>query len=201
MLVSVFVDGYRDILKRGYYIEMVSTVKEVCLLELLLAFYLFTVKSGDDFSRTVLFMLGIYELVGGYLVRILWKRRMIRHQAEDGKNALLLVTTPEYLEQALENIRNHNFMTYFLSGIVLIGREWDDTYEGIPIIPESGMSEWTCRNWVDEALIVLPQEQHFKKEYMEAFSEMGIVTHYSVMQDLQTLIISRSLRMSADIWF
>ena len=96
---------------------------------------------------------------------------------------MLLVTTPEYLEQALEHIRNHNFMTYFLSGIVLIGREWDDTYEGIPVIPESGMSEWTCRNWVDEALIVLPQEQHFKKEYMEAFSEMGIVTHYSVMQD------------------
>ena len=36
---------------------------------------------------------------------------------------------------------------------------------------------------VDEALIVLPQEQHFGKEYMEAFSEMGIVTHYSIMQD------------------
>ena len=58
-LYLFFVDGYRDILKRGFYIEMVSTVKEVCLLELLLAFYLFTVKSGDDFSRTVLFMLGI----------------------------------------------------------------------------------------------------------------------------------------------
>ena len=34
-------------------------------------------------------------------------------------------------------------MTYFLSGLVLIGREKDDTYEGIPVIPESGMSEWT----------------------------------------------------------
>ena len=45
------------------------------------------------------------------------------------------------------------------------------------------MTEWVCRNWVDEALIVLPQEQHFGKEYMEAFSEMGIVTHYSIMQD------------------
>ena len=79
-LYLFFVDGYRDILKRGFYIEMVSTVKEVCLLELLLAFYLFTVKSGDDFSRTVLFMLGIYEFVVGYLVRILWKRRMIRQK-------------------------------------------------------------------------------------------------------------------------
>lgn len=39
-LYLFFIDGYRDILKRGFYIEMVSTVKEVCLLELLLAFYL-----------------------------------------------------------------------------------------------------------------------------------------------------------------
>ncbi len=180
-----FIDGYRDILKRGYYIELVSAVKEVCLLEMLLAFYLFAVKSGDDFSRTVLFLLGIYELIGGYLVRILWKKHVMRRQSKEGENSLLLVTTSEYLEQVLENVRSNNFQTYFPAGIVLIGREKgvSDTYEGIPLIPESEMTEWVCRNWVDEALIVLPQEQHFGKEYMEAFSEMGIVTHYSIMQD------------------
>lgn len=180
-----FVDGYRDILKRGYYIELVSTVKEACLLEMLLAFYLFAVKSGDDFSRTVLFLLGIYELIGGYLVRILWKKHVMRRQSKEGENSLLLVTTSEYLEQVLENVRSNNFQTYFLAGIVLIGREKgaSDTYEGIPLIPEPEMTEWVCRNWVDEALIILPQEQHFDKEYMEAFSEMGIVTHYSIMQD------------------
>ena len=180
-----FIDGYRDILKRGYYIELVSAVKEVCLLEMLLAFYLFAVKSGDDFSRTVLFLLGIYELIGGYLVRILWKKHVMRRQSKEGENSLILVTTSEYLEQVLENVRSNNFQTYFPAGIVLICREKgvSDTYEGIPLIPESEMTEWVCRNWVDEALIVLPQEQHFGKEYMEAFSEMGIVTHYSIMQD------------------
>ena len=88
-----FIDGYRDILKRGYYIELVSAVKEVCLLEMLLAFYLFAVKSGDDFSRTVLFLLGIYELIGGYLVRILWKKHVMRRQSKEGENSLLLVTS------------------------------------------------------------------------------------------------------------
>lgn len=73
-----------------------------------------------------------------------------------------------------KNVRSNNFQTYFPAGIVLIGRGKgvSDTYEGIPLIPESEMTEWVCRNWVDEALIVLPQEQHFGKEYMEAFSEM-----------------------------
>ena len=110
---------------------------------------------------------------------------MMRRQSKEGENSLLLVTTSEYLEQVLENVRSNNFQIYFPAGIVLIGREKgvSDTYEGIPLIPESEMTEWVCRNWVDEALIVLSQEQYFGKEYMEAFSEMGIVTHYSIMQD------------------
>ena len=35
---AFFIDGYKNILKRGYYVEFVSAVKEICLLELLLAF-------------------------------------------------------------------------------------------------------------------------------------------------------------------
>ena len=96
-------------------------------------------------------------------MRILWKKHVMRRQSKEGENSLLLVTTSEYLEQVLENVRSNNFQTYFPAGIVLIGREKgvSDTYEGIPLIPESEMTEWVCRNWVDEALIVLPQEQHF----------------------------------------
>ena len=58
---------------------------------MLLAFYLFAVKSGDDFSRTVLFLLGIYELIGGYLVRNLWKKHVMRRQSKEGENSLLLL--------------------------------------------------------------------------------------------------------------
>ena len=182
----LLIDGYNNVLKRGYYIEFVSVAKEVCIMELLLTFYLFAVKSGDDFSRIVLFLFGIYQILLGYAVRILWKKHLIKKQSEEGKNALLLVTTQEYLEQAIDHIHDNNFMTYFIAGIVILGQELAEderSYEDIILIPEKEMIEWTCRNWVDEALIVLPRENTFPKKYMEAFSEMGIVTHYSIMQD------------------
>ena len=81
-----------------YYRDGVDSTEKYALG--VLAFYLFTVKSGDDFSRTVLFMLGIY----GNWSEDIWygscgRACMIRHQAEDGKNATFLLTT-EYLEQA-----------------------------------------------------------------------------------------------------
>lgn len=185
-----FIDGYRDILKRGYYVELVSVVKEVCLLELLLAFYLFAVKAGDDFSRTVLFLMGINQAILGFAVRILWKRHLMKHQTEEGGSSLLLITTADLLEQAMENIRKNNYMTYFVTGIVLLDRKTEtvnDAYENVAIVPESDILEWTCRNWVDEALIVLPREHVLPKDYLQAFHEMGIVTHYSIMQNVGSM--------------
>lgn len=184
-IYAFFIDGYRSVLKRGYYIEFVSVIKKVCLLELVLAFYLFIIKAGEDFSRTVLLLTGIYFCMFSYTTRLLWKKHVEKHQMEEGGNSLLLITTPKILEETLENIRKKNYMTYFVSGIVLLDRETEtknDSYEGIEIVPEQEMLEWTCKNWVDEVLIVLPQEKNLPDEYMEAFAEMGIVTHYSITQ-------------------
>ena len=45
------------------------------------------------------------------------------------------------------------------------------------------MAEWVCKNWVDEVLIVLPNDMSFPAKYTREFSEMGIVVHYTIMQD------------------
>lgn len=182
---AFFIDGYKNILKRGYYVEFVSAVKEICLLELLLAFYLFTVKAGDDFSRTVLFLMGIYQLCLTYSARLLWKKHVLKHQEEEGSRPLLLVTTEELLDQTLDNIRKNNFQTYFITGIALLGANHEDrkAYPDLTFLQETDMLEWVCKNWVDEVMIVLPQGESFPAKYMDAFAEMGIVTHYSIMQE------------------
>ena len=137
---AFFIDGYKNILKRGYYVEFVSVVKEICLLELLLAFYLFTVKAGDDFSRTVLFLMGIYQLCLTYCARLLWKKHVLKHQEEEGSRPLLLVTTEELLDQTLDNIRKNNFHTYFITGIVLLGENHKnrESYPDLTFLQETG---------------------------------------------------------------
>lgn len=182
---AFLIDGYKNILKRGYYIEFVSVMKEICLLELLLTFYLFVVKAGDDFSRTVLFLMGIYQFFLTYCVRLCWKKHLLKHQTDEGSRPLLLVTTGDLLEETLGNIRRNNFQTYFITGIVVLGdfAVKTESYDGMTFLQEADMLEWVCRNWVDEVMIVLPQGDTFPTRYMEAFAEMGIVTHYSIMQE------------------
>lgn len=182
---AFLIDGYKNILKRGYYIEFVSVMKEICLLELLLTFYLFVVKAGDDYSRTVLFLMGIYQLFLTYCVRLCWKKHLLKHQTDEGSRPLLLVTTGDLLDETLDNIQRNNFQTYFITGIVVLGdfAVKTESYDGMTFLQEADMLEWVCRNWVDEVMIVLPQGDIFPTRYMEAFAEMGIVTHYSIMQE------------------
>lgn len=52
-----FLEGYKDILRRGHYVELVSVVKQVCILELFISFYLIVVKDGDDFQEQYCFFL------------------------------------------------------------------------------------------------------------------------------------------------
>ena len=130
-IYAFFLEGYKDILKRGHYVEFVSVVKQVCILELFISFYLIVVKDGDDFSRTVLFLLGIYQLGIGFMDCIKQEKQ----------------------------------------------------YQNIQIVLEENMAEWVCKNWVDEVLIVLPNDMSFPAKYTREFSEMGIVVHYTIMQD------------------
>ena len=37
-IYAFFLEGYKDILRRGHYVELVSVVKQVCILELFISF-------------------------------------------------------------------------------------------------------------------------------------------------------------------
>ena len=107
-----------------------------------------------------------------------------KYQTEEGNCSLLLITTSKMAEEALKRIRENNYQTYKLSGIVFMDCiKQEKQYQNIQIVLEENMAEWVCKNWVDEVLIVLPNDMSFPAKYTREFSEMGIVVHYTIMQD------------------
>ena len=66
----------KDVLKRGYYQEMVATIKHVILIELLAVLYLFTIQEATAYSRSVLYLMAVFYAVFAYLTRILWKKHL-----------------------------------------------------------------------------------------------------------------------------
>ena len=118
------------------------------------------------------------------MTRTLWKLHVKKYQTEEGDCSLLLITTSKMAEEALKRIRENNYQTYKLSGIVFMDcMKQEKQYQNIQIVLEENMAEWVCKNWVDEVLIVLPNDMSFPAKYTREFSEMGIVVHYTIMQD------------------
>lgn len=71
MLIIFMFESYKDVLKRGYYKEFTSSVKQAIMLLLVSSLYLITMQDGDSYSRIVLFsMIGIYGITT-YMTRIL----------------------------------------------------------------------------------------------------------------------------------
>ena len=47
----IFLNTLKNVLKRGYLVEFIATIKHVAIVELVAVLYLFSVKDAGDFSR------------------------------------------------------------------------------------------------------------------------------------------------------
>ena len=50
---TIFIfETLKNVLKRGYYREFITTLKHVAIVELIAVLYLFSLQEGQDYSRT-----------------------------------------------------------------------------------------------------------------------------------------------------
>ena len=102
--VEVVFDSFKNILKRGYLLELTATCKHVFLVELITAFYLFSTQLGGIYSRISYYvMVPLYILIT-YIARCLWKRFLRRNIVQTKKKSLLVIAPEERLADSLEEI-------------------------------------------------------------------------------------------------
>lgn len=189
-LLSVVLDTYKNVLKRGPYAELLKTLKQVSLVFLLITLYLFTIKSGDDISRVVLYLTIFCYFCVSYGSRILWKGFLKKRKIGAGASALLIVTTKELAADILENFQKNSLNSFLIRGVVLIKNENEEESlpEEIQNLPAGirvlsygeNTARMLCREWIDEAFICIPTELRYPEKLINQFMEMGIVVHFCV---------------------
>lgn len=183
LVTAIFFESYKNILKRSLSKEFAQLVKQVSMIVLLTTFYLFTVKDGDQFSRMVLYLTGIYQLPISLGVRLLWKRYLRDYKANEGKRSLLVITTEDMAVALIENIRKYNYKSFRLVGITLLDHEgWSEddllVIDGLPVVSDAAhVVDWACNHWVDEVFFAVATGNPYPEEIMKDFSQMGVVVH------------------------
>ena len=179
LCVSVVSESYKGVLKRGYYLEFNAVLKQTIIAELGTGLYLFSIDNGHNFSRIVLYLMGIIYTGLTYLTRILWKKHLKSKMAEEGEHSLYLVTNENSAEDVIRNVRENNYNLYDINGLVIIDKDMTGSWiSGIPVVAElKDASAYICQKWVDEVFINVDEDYPFPQELMDELLEMGMVVH------------------------
>lgn len=183
-MIIIFFDTLKNVRKRGYYKEFTMTVKQVCLVELLLTFYLFAMQEGNGFSRTTLYLLGVLYVLLGYGVRLLWKAHLKRTMSGDGKRSLLIVTVDSMVKQVVKNIQDHNYEMFHIAGIAVVNRDLiGETFDGVHVVANlDNLVDFVCREWIDEVFLDIPQSEPYPEKLINDFTQMGVTVHIKLVR-------------------
>ena len=174
---------FNNVLRRGYYAEAVATLKQTALVGLLAILFLFVIKEGNEFSRVAHFLTAIYYFIISYSTRRIWrihiKRRPITNNA-----MILLVTTSYEAPEMILNYKENNYSNAGIKGLVITDRSViGSKIDGYTVLADKDSAEqYTLNHWVDEVLIGLSVDHDIVMRLEEAFLEMGITVHQSLLE-------------------
>ncbi len=174
----------KNVLKRGFYKEILHTVKNVFLVAVIIAMFLFSVQYGEAYSRITFYLTTLYYLMISYCVRLGWKALLKSRKKDMLRSAVYFVTTSERAENVISRFQKNNMGNYELRGICLLDR--DGIGEEILEIPVTSTKDtilkYLCDKWVDEVFVSLPVGGEYPEKLIDSLTEMGIVVHVQVEQ-------------------
>ena len=181
LIVIFMLEQYKGVLRRGYYNEFMSVLKQMIFIELISSMYLFTIKSGG-FSRIVLYLMGAFYLEISYITRVLWKNHLKKKMEEGGKRSLLIVTTRVSAEDVIKNVRAENYDMFNISGLVISDSDMTGrTIGGVKVVANmQNVSKYILKNWVDEVFINMESRMEYPHELVDDLVEMGVVVHFNL---------------------
>ena len=105
VLVAAMLNTMHNVLKRGYYLEMLHTIQQAGIVFALMVLYLFSVKLSDTYSRIALFLTFGGHLFFGYCTRLLWKRVVRKYAKVRQKTSMILVADGSRVQEILDTLK------------------------------------------------------------------------------------------------
>lgn len=173
---------FKNVLRRGYYLEFVATAKHTFLLAAIVMIYLFAMKAGVMYSRIFVFLMFAIYFVLSYVTRVLWRIYITKVRKSMPKRSMLIVTTDSLAHEVILNLRKDNYEDIKIAGIAIINEDVVGTQVlGVDVVANGeNVIEYACRNWIDEVFISTDGMNDRPMEYANKFVEMGVVVHVGV---------------------
>ena len=182
-VVIMFLNTMHDVLKRGYYVEFVRTLKHCVIVLALSTTYMFILHTGDSYSRIVLFITaGLYFIIT-YSLRIIWKSFILRRGTSERKKMTMLAVLDENTaDHMMERLLSDPMGSFDIVGVVLNGGKRKEV-GSVPVVCSlEEASMYISRKWIDSVYIDCPSTDPLIAQLMDDCQIMGVPTHYHIQE-------------------
>ena len=182
-VVVLFLNGtLRNVLKRGYYGDFVTTVKHGVILGALAAVYLFLLREGQSYSRLALLLTIVIYVIITYAAREIWKKALREKMNTGSDRSLLIITTSDVAAQVVANMKEHNYARYTFAGVAVIDQNMvGKVIDGVKVVANMDTAPmYVCQEWIDEVLVVISDAQPYPQEMMRHLRETGVTIHLNL---------------------
>lgn len=141
-------------------------------LTLLVFAYMFIGQLGNEYSRIMLIAFFPMDTIMMYLGHIIWKYALRKKgKWEVSEQKILIVTTPEFAEQAVNKITTGPDKKYKIAGIGFTEETDIREVMGVPVVAHGKeIYEFACRNVVDGVFLYISlSDQEKQKNTQTAF--------------------------------
>ena len=180
-IVLVFLNTMHDVLKRGYYIELAQTIKHCVIVLALATTYMFALQSGQAYSRLLLLITCILHILIGYLIRILWKKYILKHGDPMNKKAtMLVVLNADDADILMNRWLEHSLENYEIVGVVLNKGDRKQV-AGVPVVCSlEETADYICQKWIDAVYIDCPSNDPQIAKLMYDCHTMAVPVNYHI---------------------
>ena len=179
-LATMFMlDMLHHVAQRGRYRELIATVGNVAAVGLLGSAYLFVMQEGAAYSRMTFGITLVLYFILSYTTRLAWKRVLASGKWDRNRRSLLIVTTKAEAKEVVETVKANNYGTFLINGLVIVDKDMTgQSIAGVNVIANSEDAPmYVCQQWIDEVLIVVPDDKPYPEELIKKLEETGVTMH------------------------
>lgn len=181
--VMPFAGYYFSIVRRSFFQEIWRVLGFAITTTLIALFYFFITKTTDSASRILL-----ASVMGTFVVldlfgRTLNKKRVLRAKRAQKNRAIILITSSRLVRRTYELLFNANSVKDFtLTQIFTMDPikpgQFDDMNISVTYLDNDALQEIN-HTYIDEVLVVQPDDIPMPKEFIDIFMNMGITVNYT----------------------
>lgn len=185
LLIAVMFNTFKNVLKRGRYVEFTVTFKHTLLLLFLAIFSLFLVKKTGNISRLVVGETFAFYFISTLIVRTQWKKYLLKHNNRNNrvKKTLFVISNYNVVEDVIDNIYKTNFNEYKIIGLCILDRNMKgSSISDIPVtVNKEDCAKYIGKEWIDEVLVITEENTNVDAELIHDLMETGVTLHVNLL--------------------